>query len=165
MTANETNILEAAAAKFTAERNVPNFFELLQILSESFVWVPCYAVMSDNDRAAIEKMIADAGDDLNSLVGKVFSNRDATRLVPDILQGGDDYFFPIFSSPEAMGEYGETISKVEKHMLEVIALARNNERDLKGIILNAFTDSVVLDKEIWNIMENMEDILSQSSEG
>ena len=54
-----------------------------------------------------------------------------------------------------MGEYGDNFSKVQRHMLEVIPLARNNEKDLSGIVLNAFTEPFVLDKEIWDIVENM----------
>ncbi|WP_083816305.1 hypothetical protein [Oribacterium sp. oral taxon 108] len=54
-----------------------------------------------------------------------------------------------------MGEYGDNFSKVQRHMLEVIPLARNNEKDLAGIVLNAFTEPFVLDKEIWDIVENM----------
>ena len=40
-------------------------------------------------------------------------------------------------------------------MLEVIPLARNNEKKPVGIVLNAFTEPFVLDAEIWDIMENM----------
>ena len=40
-------------------------------------------------------------------------------------------------------------------ILEVIPLARNNDKDLAGIVLNAFSEPFVLDKEIWDIVENM----------
>ena len=76
-------------------------------------------------------------------------------MIPDILQNGEQFFFPIFTTTEAMGEYGDNFSKVQRHMLEVIPLARNNEKDLSGIVLNAFTEPFVLDKEIWDIVENM----------
>ena len=54
-----------------------------------------------------------------------------------------------------MGDYGNDFSKIEKHMLEVIQLARNNEKKPIGIVLNAFTEPFVLDKEIWDMVENM----------
>lgn len=54
-----------------------------------------------------------------------------------------------------MGDYGEAFSKIRKHMLEVIPLARNNERKLDGIVLNAFTEPFLLDAEIFDIVENM----------
>ncbi len=78
-----------------------------------------------------------------------------TRFVPDILQNEGQFFFPVFSTAEAMGEYGEDFSKVQKHILEVISLARNNEKELKGIVLNAFSEPFVLDKELWDVVERM----------
>ena len=65
-------------------------------------------------------------------------------MIPDILQKGDEFFFPVFSSAEEMGEYGERFSKIEKHFLEVANLARNNEKNVKGIVINAFTESFVI---------------------
>ena len=83
------------------------------------------------------------------------SNQENIRMVPDILQNGDDFFFPAFISTEDMGEYGQHFSKVQKHFLEVIALARNNEKNVAGIVINAFTEPWVLDREIFDLVENM----------
>ena len=76
-------------------------------------------------------------------------------MVPDILQNGEDFFFPVFSSAEEMGEYGEGFSKIEKHFLEAIGLAINNERDVQGLVVNAFTEPFVLDREIFDIVQKM----------
>ena len=149
------SMLEAAVAKFNAERNEPNFLDILEILRDSYVWVPCNAIMSDADNARFQEMIKSAGDDLTKLKGLEFTAHDETRLVPDILKNGDEYFFPIFSNEEAMGEYGDHFSKVQKHMLEVIPLARNNEKKPVGIVLNAFGDSFILEDKIWDVVENM----------
>ena len=59
------------------------------------------------------------------MIGKTFSTKEAVRMIPDILQNGEQFFFPIFSSVEEMGEYGEHFSKVQKHILEVIPMARS----------------------------------------
>lgn len=89
------------------------------------------------------------------MIGKTFSTKEAVRMIPDILQNGEQFFFPIFSSVEEMGEYGEHFSKVQKHILEVIPMARNNEKNVSGIVLNAFTETFVLDAEIFDMVENM----------
>ena len=149
------SMLEAAVAKFNDEKNEPNFLDILEILRDSYVWVPCNAIMSDADNARFQEMIKSAGDDLSKLKGLEFTAHDETRLVPDILKNGDDYFFPIFSTEEAMGEYGDNFSKVQKHMLEVLPLARNNEKKPVGIVLNAFGDAFILDQQVWDIVENM----------
>ena len=148
-------LLEAAVTKFNAERNEPNFLELLEILRDSFVWVPCTTIMSEADQARLEALVSGLEDNPEALIGEQFVAHDETRLVPDILQNGEAFFFPIFSNEEAMGEYGNDFSKVQKHILEVIPLARNNDKDLAGIVLNAFSEPFVLDKEIWDIVENM----------
>lgn len=149
------SMLEETVTRFNENRNNDTFIDLLEILRDSFVWVPCTAVFSDEDQARLEKIIEEAGDNPEALVGLQFQAADQTRLIPDILENGDAYFFPIFSTAEAMGKYGEHFSKIQKHILEVIPLARNNEKEPIGIVLNAFSEPFILDKEIWDIVENM----------
>jgi hypothetical protein len=96
------SMLEAAVTKFNAERNEPNFLDLLEILRDSYVWVPCTAIMSEADQERLAAMIAGIGDNLDDLVVEELVAYDETRLVPDILQNGDNYFLPTFSTAEAM---------------------------------------------------------------
>lgn len=84
-------------------------------------------------------MEAEEKGDLESLVGHTFVSRDEVRMIPDILQNGDDLFFPVFSSDEEMGEYGEHFSKVQMHFPEAANLALNNEKNVSGIVINAFS--------------------------
>ena len=44
------------------------------------------------------------------------------------------FFFPVFTSDDEMGEYGEDFSKLQRHFLEAAALARNNEKNVRGIV-------------------------------
>lgn len=152
---HDATLLKNAVSAFNAERNEPNFLDVLEFLRDSYVWIPCNAILSDADEAKIKAMVEGASDNLDSLVGLEMSNEDAIRLVPDILQNGDNFFFPVFSSVEEMGEYGEHFSKVEKHMLEAIAMARNNDKKVSGIVLNAFTEPFILEAEIFDIVEKM----------
>ena len=125
--------------------------------------VPCNAIMSDADYAAMEKLVMDAKDNLDSLVGMELTNQDNIRMVPDILQNGDEFFFPVFTTAEEMGEYGERFSKVEKHFLEAANLARNNERDLTGIVINAFSEAFVVPKELFDLIFEMESGLKEET--
>ena len=153
------SMLEEAVTAFNNERTEPHLIDILEILRDSYVWIPCNAVLSDGDQKywndIAQKLTDDPDADPTELTGKEFKTVGATRMIPDILQNGEQFFFPIFTTTEAMGEYGDNFSKVQRHMLEVISLARNNEKDLAGIVLNAFTEPFVLDKEIWDIVENM----------
>ena len=135
-----------------------SMIKLLRILRDSLVWIPCNVIMSDADNAAMEKMLAEAEESesgLKSLVGKTITNQDCIRMVPDILQNENDFFFPVFTSAEEMGDYGETFSKVEKHFLEAANLARNNEKNVAGIVINAFTESIVIPKDLFDIIAGM----------
>lgn len=148
-------MLKEAIHTLNADRTEPNFVEVLELLRDSYVWIPCNAIMDGIDEEKIMKMIEAAGDDLDSMVGQTFANQEPVRLVPDILQNGDNFFFPVFTSDEEMGEYGDHFSKVEKHFLEALNLAMNHEQKLAGIVVNAFSESFVLDAQIWDLVGKM----------
>ncbi|MCR5603418.1 MAG: SseB family protein [Lachnospiraceae bacterium] len=158
------SMLREAVKKFNEERNEPNFLDVLEILRDSYVWVPCNAILSDEDNARFQKMMEEKDNNGESIVGEEFSTRDQVRLVPDILQNGEDFFFPIFSSEEEMGEYGDRFSKIQKHILEVIPLARNNEKNVTGIVLDAFSNPFVLESKIFDIVEGMKSRIEVSKD-
>lgn len=114
------SFLKRAIEICSRNRTQLNMIKLCRILRDSWVWIPCNAVMSDADYEAFEKIVMAAkdGEGLDSLVGQTFTAHDETRLIPDILQNGDEFFFPVFTTAEEMGEYGNNFSKVEKHFLE-----------------------------------------------
>lgn len=149
-------LLRQAAEKFNEERTEDNLVELLELLRDSIVWIPCNAIMSDRDQEMVEKMVEDSEEDLSDLVGASFSTQDDVRLVPDILQNGEDFFFPVFSSVEEMGEYGAHFSNIPVKFLDAIVMAKNNDQDLTGIVLNAFSESYVLPKEQYDVVERMQ---------
>lgn len=149
-------MLETAVLKFKYNRTEETGINFLKILACSEVWVPCNCVLSGNDQKRFEDMVNGTNGDYDSLVNKTFETHDQTRLVPDILQNGEDFFFPIFSSEEAMGEYGSHFSKVPSPMSNILCLARNNDKKLAGIVLNAFTEPVVVIKEVWDILEEFQ---------
>lgn len=134
-----------------------NLIKLAMILRDSWVWVPCTAIFSEADTEAINKVLLEAADDndLDSLVGHTFTSQDEVRMVPDILQNGEDFYFPVFSSDEEMGEYGEQFSKVQRHFLEAVNLAGNNEKNVKGIVINAFSEPFVIPREMFEMIADM----------
>lgn len=143
-------VLHEAMRMFNADRTEKNLYTLLAILRDSFVWVPCNAILSEEDYAEIDKAVKDAGGDFGSLIGREFTNKDVVRLVPDILQKGDEFFFPVFAASEDMGEYGDHFSKIQKHFLECMILARNNKKCVKGIVVNAFSEPFVLTVDLFD---------------
>lgn len=149
------SLLEEAVRLFHENRTEDTFFEVIQLLRDSYVWIPCSMVLSERDQKKWEEIIQNAGDDTDSLVGMTLTNEDEVRMVPDILQNGDDFFFPVFSTAEAMGEYGNGFSKIQKHFLEALALAKNNEKNVKGIVLNAFTEEFILERVLFDTFDKI----------
>ena len=149
------SVLKAAISTFNRERNEKNFFTVLQLLHDSNVWIPCTAVMGEADQKRLEELVESLNGNFEQLAGMDFVTLDETRLIPDILRSGDALFFPVFSAEEEMGEYGDGFSKVGKSFLEALTLAKNNDNELSGIVVNAFTVPFVVDRELWDVVENM----------
>ncbi len=149
------SMLKNAIIAFNQERTQDHFLDVLELLRDSLVWIPCNAVVGEADQNALLEMLEKAGDDLDSLVGTTISNQETIRMIPDILQNGEDFFFPVFSSVEEMGEYGNSFSKVQKHFLEAIPMAEANEKNVSGIVINAFSDPFVLNRDLFDLVQNM----------
>lgn len=151
------SFLKRATEICNRNRTQLNMIKLMKILRDSWVWIPCNAVIRDADYAALEKVVKDAEQNggLDTLVGKTLNNQDNIRMVPDILQNGEDFFFPVFTTAEEMGEYGQHFSKIQKHFLEAANLARNNEKKVKGIVINAFSEPFVIPVELFEIIAEM----------
>lgn len=143
-----------------------NLLKLFTLLRDSWIWVPCNAVLSDRDYDAWSKVVLEAGEngDLDSIVGQELTNQDSIRFVPDILQNGDDYFFPVFTTDDEMGEYGENFSKLQKHFLEAANLARNNEKNVRGIVINPFSDSFIVPVEMFEIIAKIESSIEKNED-
>ena len=160
------SFLKRAIEICNRNRTQLNLIKLAKILRDSSVWIPCQMILSDADYEAWSKIVLEAHEkgDLDSIVGHEFTNQDNIRFVPDILQNGDDYFFPVFTTDEEMGEYGDHFSKLGKHFLEAANLARNNEKNVKGIVINPFTDSFVVPREMFEIIAKMDSAVEKEDE-
>jgi hypothetical protein len=93
---------------------------------------------------------------LSDLAGRTFKTRGETRMIPDILRNGDAFFFPVFSSEAETGDYGRGFSMVFMPFLQAVTLAENNEKDVKGIVLNAFTEPFVISMEMCRMNRTMD---------
>lgn len=153
-------MLESSIYNFNREKNQDHFLDILEILRDSYVWVPGVFIMSDTDESRMKDLIEQSETEPQSIVGNTFKTQDQCKFKPDILKYDEDLFFPVFSNPEAMGEYGNQMSKIQQHFLDVITLAANHEQNLSGIVINAFSEPFVLDKDLWDIVKNMKSRLT-----
>ena len=152
------SFLKRAAGICRRNETVLNLLKLTKILRDSNVWVPCTAILSEADQANVEAMVKEAEEKggLGTLTGQSFVTQDQVRLVPDILKNENgEYFFPVFSSVEEMGEYGKGFSHVEHHFLTALTLAKNNKMNVKGIVINAFSEPYVIKRELFEQIAEM----------
>lgn len=52
---------------------------------------------------------------------------------------------------------------IQKHMMEVLPLAKNNDKKPSGIVLNAFSDPFVLEASIYDVFEKMKSRLPEET--
>ena len=140
------SFLQNALGIYTQNPTEQNLLRLANILRHSLVWIPCNAVLSDADYREWTKRLSEAeqSGSLDELTGQEFTPQEQLRMVPDILQNGDRFFFPVFTSDAEMGEYGTAFSQIQASFLKAAELARNQEKPVSGIIINAFTDAFVV---------------------
>jgi len=134
-------VLKALIERFGNDRTKQNLIPVLHCLRDSFVWIPGTMRVSDTDA---EKF-------LNSHAGDTVTTSDVMRFEPDILINGEDKFYPVFSSIEEMGEYGNSFSKIEKTFFEAM-LNANGRPETIGIVVNAFSTPFVVPKEWFDIV-------------
>ena len=63
-----------------------------------------------------------------------------------------------------MGEYGEQFSKIPAHFLGAMNLARNNEKDVKGIVINAFTEPFHVMVEGFDLIAGMKSSIEEDED-
>lgn len=152
------SFLKRAVEICNRNRTQMNLIKLMKILRDSWVWIPCSAIMSAADTEVVANKIREAVEkgSLDVLVGSTITNQDEVHMIPDILQNGDDFFFPVFTTAEEMGEYGKDFSKIQEHFLTAVTLARNNKKKVTGIVINAFTEPFVIPEELFDIIAEMD---------
>ena len=158
-------MLKEAIHAFSSEPNENNLIEVLQLLRDSDVWIPCNLVFSEADEKSWGKLFEAYSDDPEGLIGQTVTATDQIRMIPDILQNGGDFFFPVFSSTEEMGEYGNHFSKIGYSFVKAITLARNNEKKVKGIVINPFTGPFVLEEDLYDLVEKTKSRLVDEGTG
>ena len=157
-------LLKQAISDFNKNRSEETLLEVMELLRDSIVVIPCTAILSQNDQDNIEKLVEEAGDDPESLVGETITNKDQIRLVPDFLKSNDELFMPVFSAEEEMGEYGNSFSHVETEFLSAVQLAGASKDKLAGIVVNPFSEFFVVDRGLMDAVKQLKTRIVEEEE-
>ncbi len=139
------SILVALTQQYGEDRSDENFIALLSCLRDSVVWVPMNVIVSQEDQEQF----------LKAKVGEEVKNKNAIRLKPDILAvASGAQFFPVFSQKEQIDEeYGRHFSMMPMPFLQALAAAQTY--DVVGIVVDAFSAKLVIEKELFDFIKEM----------
>ena len=113
---------------YLREKTTESIEALFKELKQAKVWVPFNASLMDGS-----------------------DGQEGARLKPDILQKGDDYFYPCFSNEQEIPkEYYDRFSWLQLPVTDCLFAVEGRGRfALRGIVLDAFSESVEIDKEAF----------------
>ena len=110
---------------YLREKTAESIEALFKELKQAKVWVPFNASLMDGS-----------------------DGQEGARLKPDILQKGDDYFFPCFLTEEDIPkDYYERFSWLQLPLMDCLFAAEGMDSfPVRGIVLDAFSYPVEIDK-------------------
>lgn len=141
--------LDMAIGVFNRNPNKENLEKLLLLVRSSKFWIPCKISLSDRDQHKVNILVDAIADNMGAPVKGSFKNEDSLHYVPDLVKNGEDFFMPIFTSKDHMEKYSTGFVTIEKDILEIIEVAKNNDLDLRGIVVNPSKESFIITKELW----------------
>lgn len=145
-------ILTALIARYSEESTRDNLISILRCLRDSQVWVPMNLNISDEDAEQF----------INSKKGDIVKSKDSIHLKPDILRTDDGtLFFPVFSQSEQMPyEYIQHFSTINLPFTQCVEMTEKMS-DVDNIVVNAFTDRLLLDHQLQNIIRKLPSELTE----
>ena len=125
-----------------------HYVAVLRCLRDSFIWIPGEIQVSPEDIETICRKKA----------GDSFSTHQDMKFMPELLKNEGEFFLPVFSNMDVMGEYSRSFSKIQRHFFDAMRLALGQE-DVRGIVLDPFTSPCVVWKGNFDFIGNLPSLL------
>ena len=148
------SVLTLMIMRFNGMQTEDNLLCVLRCLRDSHVWAPVSLLVTDEET----KMFREAKE------GDVIDKTDEVPMTPKLLTDDEgEYYFPVFSHPTRFrNEFGENVSRVHIPFMQCIDMALAME-GVEKINVNAFTDNLILTKELLEIIKELpSEIVPQS---
>ncbi len=137
--------------EFLKNRCKETLCPLLNCLRDSIVVVPVRMMVSKTDAEKLK----------NRKEGEAVKLSDSMRCKPVMIRNGEKLFFPIFSNLEQIPkENREKITMMRLSVLQCLDAAKKH-KDVEGLVLDAFTDSVVLEYSVADLIPKFESRLKK----
>lgn len=121
------SMLRNSVDEFNSNQNGDTLIKVLELMRDSYVWVP-YSTQTESE-----------------------DDHDA----PAIIHDNTDYYFPVFSSLEEIKDVFDASKAQRKHMLECFKMARDAKNHISAIVLNVFSGAFILNRDYFDLVENM----------
>ena len=139
------NLLRFLKHRFLTQQNRQTLMPVLACLRDSEVIVPVQVNVSDADRERI----------LNAAKGDSVDTIDPVSFKPDLLQNEDGTFLPVFSNANQIDpEYAKNFALLTVPAVQCIRTALDM-KDVSGLVLDAFTEAMLVPKESAEIILKM----------
>lgn len=140
------SVLTLLIMRFNGMQTEENLMSVLQCLRDSHVWAPMSLLVKDDET----NMLREAKE------GDKFEKTEEVPMTPKLLTDDDgEFYLPVFSHPTRFrNEFGEDVSRVHIPFIQCVdmALALDN---VQKINVNAFTDNLILPKELLEIIKDL----------
>ena len=137
--------------RFLNNRTRETMLQFMDCLTDCEVWVPMNLKIEEEDANQFK----------NCQVGDVVELKNDMRMRPDWLKNGGKLFFPIFSNVEEATEaYSKNFSWINMDISRVISFFESKP-EATGIVLDAFTMPLELDRELVGVLKSIIEIKSK----
>ena len=133
------------------KNSIEKLFAVINVLITQNVYLLYHALLGKDDINNIEQLV----NNLDDLKGKEFTTSNPIRLKLELLKTPQgEFFFPMYSSPQEIPDTAGDCSIVEQHFLEALILAKNDKHNISAVIIDPFSESIILGKDIFDLLEN-----------
>ena len=156
-------VLKGAVADFFKDKSDDKFAFVLAVLRSSSVFMPCEIELSDDAKSILDQLKR-KGKEPDSLPEELKERfREGVSFVPAVLVNDGHKFLPVFSSPEELGDQFPEDSDMHISFLHALDLAANGE-EIEGIVLNAYTQPFVVEKDLFDAIAGLEPVVEEDGE-
>ena len=163
MSLDDGSLLKQYIAEFLKDTdNDEALTTLLAVIRSSKVFVPCDVELSKEAEAIMDKLKKD-GKDLDSLEGKDAETvQQGMNFIPGILENDTGKYFPTFSNDAEIGDKAEGMALVNMPFLHAMDMALDEGDDIKGIVINPYTDNFLVDRELFGTIRKMKPLVEEA---
>lgn len=162
---DDGSFLKICITEFLKDKcNQGKFEFLLAVLRSSSVIVPCDIELTDAAKAIADKIEA-AGKTIDDLEGEDAAKfAEGMILLPRFLENSGHKFLPAFTNEDEIGDQMDGAARFHMPFLHVIEMAAEGYVEYEGIVINAFTDDFIVNKELFEIIPQLKPLFDDSVE-